>query len=97
MVAGHRLVVGCSHDDTKSISCFRVLGIVCIESPTPHGRPQHVTFQSENQLKHLAVEVMVTITCAEGILYPCRQTGRLIVEEKATKLHSWFAIGKCAR
>ena len=96
MVAGHRLVVRGSHDDTHRISRLQILGVVGIESPAPHGRPQEVTLQTQNQFKDLGIKVMVTIVGAKSILHPCCQTRSLVVQEQATELDGRFTIGKRA-
>ena len=70
MVTSHRLMVRGTHDDTHIISSLRVLRVVSIECPSPHGRPQHVTTKTKNQFKDFSIETMVTIISAKRILYP---------------------------
>ena len=90
MVTGHRLMMRGTHHDTHTIGQLAVLRVVGIESPAPHGRPHHITLQTENKLKDLLVECPAAIFSTEGILHPCGQTGSLIVQEDTTKLHSGF-------
>ena len=70
MVACHRLVVRGTHHNAHGIGRLQVFGIVGIESPTPHGRPEVVAFQSQDKLEHLLIEAMVTVVGTEGILHP---------------------------
>ena len=70
MVAGHGLVMRGSHDDTHLVGGLRVLRVVGIECPAPHSRPQHVTLQSQDELKDLGIEAVIAIACAEGVLHP---------------------------
>ena len=93
MVTGHRLVVGGTHDDSHLVGQLRVLRIIGIESPTPHGWPKEVTFQTENQFEDLLVETMIAIVGAEGVLHPGRQTRGLIIQENTTIAHTWLTIG----
>ena len=96
MVAGHRLVVRCTHDDTHRVCRLQILGIVGIESPAPHSRPQEVTLQTQDEFKDLGIEVMVTIVGTKGILYPSGKTRCLVVEEQPTELYGWFTICICS-
>ena len=94
VVTCHRLMVGGTHHDTHCIGGLQVLRVVGIESPAPHGRPQVVTFQAQDEFKHLGIEMVVAIVCTEGVLHPGGQTGCLIVEEQTTIAHSGFAVGE---
>ena len=93
MVACHGLVVGCSHDDTHLIGCLRVLGVVGIECPAPHGRPHEVALQSKDEFKYLFVEPVVAIVGAECVFHPRGQTGGFVVEEDTAVAHCRLAIG----
>ena len=94
MVACHRLMMTGAHHHSHAVGQFAVLRVVGIERPSPHGGPHHISLQAQDQLKDLLVEAMVAIVGAEGVLHPRGETGRLIVEEDAAKLHSRFAIGE---
>ena len=93
MVAGHGLVVGSAHDDAHLVGSLRVLWVVGIEGPAPHGRPEHVALQAQNELEHFLIEAMVAIVSAVGVLHPRRQTGGLIVEEQAAPAHCRLTVG----
>ena len=70
VITGHRLMVRGTHDDTHLICGLRVFRIVSIERPTPHGRPQHVTLQTQDEFKDLGIEAVVAIVRTKGILHP---------------------------
>ena len=55
--AGQRLVVGSAHHDAVPIGQLRVQRVVHVEHVAPHGRPQVVALESQNQLKHMAVHL----------------------------------------
>ena len=82
-----------SHHHTHLISSLQVLWVVGIESPSPHGRPEVVAFQSKNQFKHFFIELMPAVVRTESILNPCRETGGLIIQEKTTITHGRLTIG----
>ena len=88
VVAGHRLVVRGAHDNTHRVGQFTILRVVGIECPAPHGGPQEVTLQTQNQLEHFRIERASAIFSTKGILHPRRQTGCFVVQEDATKLDS---------
>ena len=92
VVACHRLVVRGTHHDTHRVSSLQVLRVVGIESPSPHGRPQVVTLQTQDQLEHFLVETVVAVVRAEGVLHPRGQTGCLVVEEQAAIPDGRFAV-----
>ena len=92
MVAGHGLVVRGTHHHTHGVGGLQVLRVVGIESPAPHGGPQVVALQPEDQLKHLLIELMTSEVGAEGVLHPRRQTGCLVVEEQATVSDSRLSV-----
>ena len=57
MCTHHRLMVGGSHHDAIFISQPRAFRIVLIESCRPHGRPQIVGLQAQQELKHMDVHL----------------------------------------
>jgi len=91
MVAGHWLVMRCAHDNAHVGRCLAVQGVVRIETPAPHGWPQHVGTKSQEQFKHTGIEAMVSVVGAVGMFYPPRQARGLVVEEKAAVFHRRFA------
>ena len=93
MVASHRLVVRGTHHHAHGISRLQVLWVVGIEGPSPHGRPQVVALQAQDELKYLLIELMPSEIGAKGILYPCRKTGGLVVEEQSAIPDGRLAIG----
>ena len=97
VVAGHRLVVRGTHDDTHRIGGLQILGIIGIECPAPHRRPHKVTLQTQNELEDLGIEAVVAIVGTKSILHPCRQTGGLVVQEQATKLYGRLSISILSR
>ena len=96
VVAGHWLMVGGTYAYAHLVSGLSVLGVICVECPSPHGRPQVITFQPENQLKHPGVEVVVTVVCAVSVLHPRGKAGCFIIEEDATVFYGWLAVGIAA-
>ena len=93
MVAGHRLMVRGAHHDAHGIGGLQVLGIVGIESPSPHGRPQIVALQTEDKLEDFLVEAVVAEISAEGVLHPGGEAGGLVVEEQSAIAHGGLAVG----
>ena len=94
VVARHGLVVRCSHHHAHLVGSLQVLGVVGIEGPSPHGRPQVVTLQSQDEFKHLLVESVVAVVGAEGVLHPRCQTGCLVVQEQSSVPHGRLSVGK---
>ena len=80
-------------DHPHLVGRLAVERVVGIESPRPHGRPEEIAFQSEDEFEHLLIETVVAEISAESILYPCGETRRLVVEEDATVAHPGLAIG----
>ena len=93
MVACHRFVVRSADDDAHLVGQLAVLGVVGIESPAPHGRPQEVAAQTENEFEHLSVELVSAVIGAEGVLHPSGQAGCLVVQEDATIGHRRLTVG----
>lgn len=93
MVACHGFVVGSAHDDAHLIGCATVFRVVGIEGPAPHGRPQHVALEAQDEFKHAGIESVVAIIGAVGVLHPRSETGSLVIEKEPTIAHSRFAVG----
>ena len=70
MVACHRFVMARTHNHTHFVSRLQVLRVVSIESPAPHGRPQHITLQTQNQFEHLGIELMAAKVGSKRIFHP---------------------------
>ena len=70
MVAGHGLVVGGAHYDTHLVGSLAVQGVVRIERPAPHRRPQEIPAQTQNQLEDTGIELMIAIIRPVSIPYP---------------------------
>ena len=90
MVASHRFVVRCSHNNAHCRGSLAVFGVVGIKSVTPHSWPHKVGFQAEQKFKHLGVKLTVHTICktlyrrrtffiGESIVYPSAKAGSLIV------------------
>ena len=92
MVAGHGLVVTGAHDDAHLVGRLRVQRVVGIECPAPHGGPEEIALEAQDQLKDFLVEAVVAIAGAEGVLHPRGQTRRLVVEEQAAIAHGRLAV-----
>ena len=93
VIAGHGLVMGGSHDNAHLVGRDAVQGVVGIEGPAPHGRPEEIGFQAQKQLEHMGIELMATIVRAEAVFHPGREAGCLVVEENAPVAHSRLRHG----
>ena len=94
VVARHRFMVACAYNNTHFIGQYAIFRVIGIECPAPHGRPEQIASQTQDEFEHLLVECMTAIVGAECVLHPRSQARRLIVQEDTTILHSWFAIGE---
>ena len=90
VVACHGFVVAGTHDDTHLVGQRTVLCVIGIEGPRPHGWPQEVGPEAQQQFEDLLIEGMTSVVCAESILHPSRQAGSLVVEEEAAVGHGGF-------
>ena len=109
MVASHGFVVRSAHDDAHLVGQRAVERIVEIEGIAPHGGPQVVAFQTEEQFEDVFVKKVVeaagisvalgidgkvlALAVGELLLHPTRETGGLVVEEDATIAHCGLAVG----
>ena len=93
MIACHWLVMAGADNDTHLVGRLGVFRIVGVEGPTPHGRPEEIALQTENELKHFLIETVIAVASAEGVLHPGSKTRGLVVEEDATIAHDRLAIG----
>ena len=97
MVARHGLVMASPHHDAHIVSGLRVQRVVSIEGPPPHGWPQEVPLQAQDELKNSLVETVVAIVRTVGVHHPRRQTWCLVVQEQATVAHPGFAVSILAK
>ena len=79
-----------THAHTHIICRLHVQWVISIEHRIPHGWPHIVTPQSEHQLKHSCIELM--IISAIILLLPSCQARSLVVQEDATILHGRLTI-----
>ena len=91
MVAGHWLMVGCTHDDTHLVGHLAVQRVVSIESPAPHRRPEEVSAETEDELEYALVEAVVTVIGAVGMLHPACEAWGFVIEEDAAVTHCGLA------
>ncbi len=89
-------MVGSAHNNAHFIGRFAVFRVVGIESPSPHGGPHEVSFETENEFEHLFVEAVVAIVGAKGVFHPRCEARCLVVEEDAAVLYGRFSIGEIA-
>ena len=85
MGAHHRLMVTGAHHDTHLVGQSRALGIILIEGRCPHGRPEIVGLQAQEQLKDMFVSLCVHTP--KVVSTPRAKRGPLVINEKATILH----------
>ena len=81
----HRLVVTGSHHDTHLVSQSRTLRVILIESCCPHGRPEVVCLQAQQQLKDMLVSFGIDTT--KTIRTPCTKRRPLVVDKDSTIFH----------
>ena len=93
MVPSHRFVVAGTDDDAHLVGQTGVLGVVGIKLPIPHGGPQEVTLQAQNEFIYPLIKAMVAIVGAVGVLHPLHEAGPFVVKENATPADTRFAIG----
>ena len=87
----HRLMVRGAHHDTHLVGQRSVVLVIVIEGTLPHGGPQVVAFQTEQQFKHLLVTFRIDAT--KLLVGPVAKGGPLVVDEDATIGHLRLAIG----
>ena len=85
-----RFMVTRTHAHTHIVCCLHVQWVISIEHGIPHSGPHIVTLQSEHQLKHTCIKLMIITTII--LLHPSCQARSLIVQEDATITHSRFTI-----
>ena len=55
----HGLVMRCSHYNAHFICQHRILRVVAVKTSPPHGRPEVIAFQPEDQLKYFFIKLVV--------------------------------------
>ena len=84
MGAAHRLVVRGPQHDAHLVGQGRAHRVVVIDRLAPHGRPQEVALQPQDQLEDPLVEGVVE--AAEGLVGPAVEGRVLVVQEDAPVL-----------
>ena len=95
MCPPHRFVVRGSDNDAHLIRKRSVFRIIIVKSISPHGRPDEISFQPENQFKHFFVKQM--IKPSESGFRPSGQSRCFIVQENAAIFHGRLSGGKFSR
>ena len=89
--ARHRLVVRGAHHHAHLVGQHRVSRVVVVEGMRrPHGRPQGVALEAQQQVEHMRVHLRVE--AAEFRLRPGAEGRRLVVDEEAAVLHRWLVL-----
>ena len=84
----HGLVVGGADDDAVIVGEGRTQRIVVVYGPSPHGWPQQVAFQAEDQFENMVVELVVE--APEFLVGPARQCRGFVVDEYAPVFYPGF-------
>ena len=74
-----------AHHNTHLVGQSRRLGVVLVECRCPHGRPEIVGLQTQQQLEYLLVGLGVNAT--EVLLAPRAERGPFVVDEDAAIFH----------
>ena len=78
-------MVTVSHHDTHLVSQSRTLGVILVESCCPHGRPEVVGLQAQQQLKDMLIGF--GIDTAKTIRTPCAKRRPLVVDKDSPIFH----------
>ena len=92
--AQHRLVMRGAHHDAVLVGDLGIERIVFVEGVVPHGRPEIIALQAEDQLEDLFVELVVV--GAELLLHPAAERRRFVVQEDAAILDRGLAFAVLA-
>ena len=79
-----------AHHDAHLVGQSRRLWVVLVEVRCPHGRPEVIRLQAQQQLKDLLVGLGVH--AAEMLLTPRAERGPLVVDEDAAIFHGRIAV-----
>ena len=63
--------MGGSHDDAIFVGQFGVQRVVFVEAIVPHGRPEVIGFEPQQQFKDVGVELVIIIPVF--LIYPARE------------------------
>lgn len=98
----HWLVVRRRHDNAIRVGQLLVARVIDkktaagLRIPGPHGRPQEIGLEPQQQLKDRPVELGIVLG-AKRRVHPARQCRRLVVDEKAAEPHAGLAVDSRAR
>ena len=81
----HRLMMRSAHHNAVLIGQTWAFGVILIEGRCPHGWPQVVGLQAQEQLKHVGIHLGVH--ASEVFRCPSAKRGPFVVDEDATILH----------
>ena len=88
----HGFVMGGAYNNAHLVGKLPVHRVIIKKGVAPHGWPDEVPFQSQDQLKYLLIEQVVEST--EGFLSPSAQGGGFIVEEDTSVFYGRLPIRK---
>ena len=94
MGSHHRFVVGGAHDDTHLVGESWTLGVVFVKGSCPHGWPEVVGFQSQEEFEDVGVGFGVH--AAEVVVAPGAEGWPFIVDEDATIFDFWRGLHDAA-
>ena len=93
--AHHRFVVTRAHDDAVSVGKPGIVRVVLVEGIRPHGGPQVIGAQAQQQLEH--VRVHLRIPAAKFFARPLAQRRLFVIDEDAAVFHGRRPLDPCAR
>lgn len=98
----HGLMMAGGNDDSVVIGKLLVSWVICEEDSAglrdearPHCRPDKVGLESDKQVEYMLVELGVESEVADVVLSspPAGERGGFVVNEEASVLYAWFAVG----
>ena len=85
----------CAHDDAIFVGQFGIQRIVFVERIVPHGRPEIICLQPQEQLEDLLVKFVIVAADILALTQPVRAR-RLVIEKDAAIFHGRRALDICA-
>ena len=82
--------MGSAHDDAVVVGELRVEGVVFVEAVIPHGGPEVVAFESEDQFEDVFVKLVVV--GSEFFFNQAGEGGGFIIEKDAAVFHRGRAL-----
>ena len=73
----HGLVVRSAHDNSIHVGDLRIQRIIFIERVVPHGRPEIIRLEPQQQFEYFLVELMVEVP--ELLMRPSAEGWRLVI------------------